>query len=108
MNFFIGNENITPTNSVRNLGLIFDNDLSLDSHINSISKKVNIFLSLIRHTRPYLSKSNKDELVHSLLTSTLDYYNAILYNIPDYQIHKLQLLQNLASGLYVMSLDANT
>ena len=99
INFSIGNEIVTPVSSVRNLGVIFDSHMTLNTHINNICKKVNIHLSRIRHIRPYLSKSNTETLIHSLITSTLDYCNSILYNLPENQLHKLQLLQNSAARL---------
>ena len=99
MTFSIGNESVSPVSSVRNLGVVFDSHMTLNNHINNICKKVNIQLSRIRHIRPYLSKSNTEALIHSLITSTLDYCNSILYNIPEYQLHKLQLLQNSAARI---------
>ena len=59
-NFTIGNKNITSKNSVRNFGVIFDNHMSLDSHINSISKKVNISLIFVTSDHTFQNQIQKN------------------------------------------------
>ena len=82
----IGNENIQPRHSVLNLGVTFDSSMSLNEHINNVSRKANFQLIRIR---PYLSEQAAEILIHAFVTSTLDYCNSIYYNIPDYQLYKL-------------------
>ncbi len=66
------------SSSVRNLGVLFDSNLSFDSHISSICKTSCFHLKNIFKLRPMLSMSDAEMLIHAFMTSRLDYCNAFL------------------------------
>ena len=47
----------------------------------------------------YLSKESTESLIHAFISSRLDYCNSLFYNIPAYQLEKLQRIQNAAARL---------
>ena len=49
--------------------------------------------------RNYLTPGATESLVHALVSSRLDYCNSLLYGIPNYQVKRLQLLQNTAARI---------
>ena len=49
--------------------------------------------------RKYLSESAAKTLTHAFVSSRLDNMNSLLYNVPDYQILKLQRIQNHAARI---------
>ena len=51
----------------------------------------------IRRISKYLSRDCRQSLVHTYVTSRLDYCNSILYGLPKYQLSKLQRIQNMAA-----------
>ena len=51
----------------------------------------------ISQIRTTLTQKSADSLVLSLVISRLDYGNCLLYGVPDYLIHRLQLVQNAAA-----------
>ena len=53
----------------------------------------------IRRIRRYLTPEAFKTLVHSTVTSHLDYGNALLYGLPESVICKLQRVQNTAASL---------
>ena len=53
--------------------------------------------------RKYLTRSATEKLVHSLISSRLDFGNGLLYSLPDSQIGKLQTLQNAADRIVTLS-----
>ena len=44
----------------------------------------------------FLTESAAAQLIHSLVTSRLDYCNSLLYGLPDTQLDRLQRIQNIA------------
>ena len=95
----VGSTPIKPSTEVRNLGVWLDSNLSMSSHIAKICSFVLYHLYNIRRIRKYLSREATETLVHALVTSRLDYCNSVLYNLPAYQIKKIQRVQNTAARL---------
>ena len=93
----VGNCVIKPVKSLRNLGVVFDQQLKMSDHVNSVCKKGYHQLRRIRQIRKCLNRNAAEEIVHSFVTSHIDYCNALLYNAPKYAVEKLQKLQNAAA-----------
>ncbi len=68
---------LDSSSSVRNLGVLFDSNLSFDSHFSSICKIIFFHLKNISKLRPMLSISNAEMLINAFMTSRLDYCNAL-------------------------------
>ena len=67
---------IHPNRAVRNLGVIFDNTMNMESHVNKICQTAYIHLRNIEKIRSYITKYASESLVHALVTSRLDSVNA--------------------------------
>ncbi len=90
---------VNSSSSVRNLGVLFNSNLSFDSHVSSICKTAFFHLKNISKLRPMLSMSNAEILIHAFMTSRLDYCNALLGGCSARLINKLQMVQNAAAGV---------
>ena len=95
----IGNAEIKPTPYCRNLGLMFDNHLNMAEHEYNVCRTTLYHLRNIGSIRSGLDDSSAAQLVHSLVTSRLDYCNSMLYGIPDCQLSCLQRVQNVAARI---------
>ena len=95
----VGDYNISPSPSVRNLGTWFDPHLDMDVHITKMCSSAFYYLYYIRHIRKYLSRSSTETLIHAFITSRLDYCNSLLYGLPKYQLSKLQRVMNASARL---------
>ncbi len=95
----IGDVTIDPTSSCRNLGVLFDKNLSMEAHISNVSRCMMFHLRSISAIRLLLTESATAQLVHSLVTSRLDYCNSLLYGLPDCHLQKLQRIQNIAARI---------
>ncbi len=95
----LGSSTITPSASVRNLGVIFDDQLTFKEHITKTARSCRFALHNIRKIRPFLTEHAAQLLVQALVISRLDYCNALLVGLPSNTIKPLQMIQNAAARL---------
>ena len=85
--------------SARNLGVIFDEWIKLEEHINSICKSAYYHIRNISRIKKYLPRNCLEIIIHAFITSRLDYCNSLLYGVPKYMLQKLQRVLNTAARL---------
>ncbi len=95
----LGSATITPSTLVRNLGVIFDDQLTFKDHIAKTARSCSFALHNIREIRPFLTEHAAQLLVRALVISRLDYCNALLAGLPSSTIKPLQMIQNAAARL---------
>ena len=90
---------LVPSKTARNLGVIIDDQLTFTDHIASVSRSCRFALYNIRKIRPYLTQYATQLLVQTLVSSRLDYCNALLTGLPACVVKPLQMIQNAAARL---------
>jgi hypothetical protein len=90
---------VTPSTSVRNLGVIFDSELLLVDHVNSVTRSCFYQLRQLRFARRSLTREMAELLVHAFISSRLDYCNSLLYGASAHVTRKLQAVLNAAARL---------
>ena len=90
---------IAPAHSVRNLGVIFDENLTMNEHIDNVCRSMFSTIRSISLNRDFLTIDVTTKLMISLVLSKLDYCNSLLAGLPDFQINKLQRVQNIAAKI---------
>ena len=93
-NLSLSNDIIPVSSSARNLGFIFDSDMSFSDQINSVSKSCHFHIRDIRRIRHLLPLSTAIALANSLVSSKLDYCNSLYSGISQTNLNKLQRIQN--------------
>ena len=85
--------------SVKNLGFHLDSILNMDTHVNLMVSHCYKLLKDIRSIRNLISHKQTEMLVHSIVTSRLDYCNSLFYGVNQAVIYKMQKVQNAAARL---------
>ena len=98
-NIVIGDSCVIAAASARNLGVIFDHHLTMESHIKMVSKNAYYHLRNIASIRNTLCVDSAKALVHAFISSRLDYCNSLLYGLPKKSLDRLQRVQNMAARL---------
>lgn len=93
----IGDEVITSTEAVRNLGFQFDSQLKNRSHIDKLCRSLYLTIRGISKMRNHLTQDACKILMQALVLSKIDYANSLLLGTAKGQLKRLQLLQNMAA-----------
>ena len=88
-----------PVSSARNIGAVFDQEMTLVEHVITICKTCFLHLRNIAKIRDSLSQKDTEILVHVFISSKLDSRNSLLYGLPQSLIDRLEAVQNGASRL---------
>ena len=95
----VGEQHVRPATSIRNLGVIYDQPLSMIQHVNSVCRVGYMHVRNIGRIRRYLTEDATKTMIHALVTSRLDYCNAVLYGLPASVTNKMQRLQNTCARM---------
>ena len=95
----ICNTNIKQSQSIINLGVVFDGESTMSDQITSLCKSLNYNLRNISQIRKYIDESACHNAVRCLVLPRLDYCNSLLHGSFDKEIKRIQLIQNRAAKL---------
>ena len=94
---------IFPSPVIRNLGVMPESDMSMTSHVASISSSTNYHLRNIARICRFIDKDTCKQAVRALIISRLDYCNSLLINIMAKSIKTLQKIQNRSVRLIFLA-----
>ena len=97
--FFNSGTCIRFSETVTTLGVKLDRFLTLEPQINSNVAHCYKLLKDVSSIRGLITKSQTEMLVHSIISSRLDYCNSLYYGLNKSVIQKLQKVQNAAARL---------
>ena len=95
----VGDANVSPSSTARNLGVSIDEKMTLSQHVSNVCKSASFALYNIGKFRRYLDRASTEKLVHSFVTSRLDNCNSLLFGLPSADLDRLQRVQNSAARL---------
>ena len=89
---------IEPSDHVRLLGVTIAADLGLDRHVLTVCKTCFFWLRQLRRVRRSLDTDSLKTLVHTFVTSCVDYCNLVLSSAPKKVMDKLQHVWSQGPG----------
>ena len=98
-NIKLGNNLISFSSEVKNLGIYLDSDLSMSSQVSYVIKCMHLEIGRINKIRHLIPKKTAEILVNSLVLTKLDYCNSLLANISKDNLNRLQMVQNYAAKI---------
>ena len=97
-------ERVLTSPKAGNIGVIFDEYLSMLPQVTAMCKSAFYHLRKISLIRKHLTFDEAQLLVPTLITSKLDYCNSLLYGLPKHvTIKQLQHVQNAASRIFSLT-----
>ena len=90
---------VTPKPSIRDIGVVIDDTMSMAVHVRRVCQVAYWHIRSIAKIRKCLTTAACKTIVHALVMSRVDYGNALLFGLPEMQLHKLQMIQNSAARL---------
>ena len=96
---FINGQCIRFVSNAKNLGVIVDDELSFDAHIQKTVSTCFLTIRKISRIKSFLKPEHLKTLVTALILSKLDYCNALYLGLHSHLLIKLQSVQNSAIRL---------
>jgi hypothetical protein len=95
----MGGTSVPLSDMVKSLGVLIDQQLTLDKHVKNVCKICNYHIKGLRSLRPSLNNDTAESIGRSIVMSRLDYCNSLLAKTSEYNIHRLQMVQNSLARL---------
>ena len=89
----LGNQ-VSPAQSVRNLGVVFDSNFNFSNHVSQVIKSTRVHARDLYRIRPLLDLNTSVLLANALVSSRLDYCNSLFLSLTNFELRRLQLVHN--------------
>ena len=93
-NLVIASDTVDCSTTAKNIGVIFNNSLSMLPHVTAVCKSSFFHLRNIFKIRKFLSYDTCKTLIHAFVTARIDYCNSLLYGQPKCILKRLQSVLN--------------
>ena len=95
----LGNQ-VSPAQSVKNLGVVFDSNFTFSDHVSQVIKSTRAHTRDLYRKRPLLDLKTSVLLANALVSSRLVYCNSLFLSLTDFELRRLQLVQNSLQGCH--------
>ena len=95
----VGDTLVAPCSYACNFGVLFDNSMNLDRHVMNVCQSAYVHLRRIVAIRESLTLPTSEQLIHTFISSRLDFCNSLLAGLLQHTVQRLQQVQNAAARL---------
>ena len=104
----IGNSIIPEVDEVKFLGIIFDERLSWDKHVENLYKRLKSAIAVIKRIKPCIGKENFKTLYFTLFECHILYGISVWGGIPKFRLEKIFRLQKKSVFEYSLVILINS
>ena len=97
LNIYLGSEKLQQVDSVKYLGLTFDENLKWGNHISNIAKRVNINTSRIGRVRKIIPLETRIQFHNSLSIPVIDYASTVWGNFSEFNNSMIERIEHRAA-----------
>ena len=97
--YYCGENIISASVTVTNLGVVLDRNLTMAYQVSNIVKICTNKFRMVNIIRDKLSVHVAERVVNAMVTGNLDYCNSLLHGITAVQLARLQKIHNTAARL---------
>ena len=87
------------TDNARNLGVVFNNNLTLETHFTNLSRELHYEFRRISQLSRFLTETLLKTLLLAFIMTRIDYCNSLFINLPDDSLKLSQRFQNRAAKM---------
>jgi len=87
-NLTVASSSISSSDSIKIVGVTYDGHLKFDIHVSEICRVTNFHLRALSHIRNCLTIPSANAIACAIVGSKLDYCNAVLAGVSDYNVHQ--------------------
>ena len=99
LNLKISGQKIERVSVMKYLGVLLDDTLTFEDHIQYVVDKATKKLGILRKSREFLPRNTSILLYKSLVLPHIDYCDLVYMTASEYHLNRLQLIQNVASRI---------
>ena len=100
----LGNK-VAPASNVKNLGVVFDSNLTFTDHISQVIKSTRFHIRDLYRIRHLLDLNTAILLANALVSSRIDYCNSLFASLTLSELKRLQGVQNSLCRVVTRSLE---
>jgi len=90
----MGSSSSTLNGLIKNLRVIFDQCINMYEHATSVYRAAYYHLKNIHCLKYFLTQEAHISVIHAFVIARIDYCNSLLCGISDFNINRLQPIQN--------------
>ena len=101
--FAVDSTVIQPATAVRNIGVMFDDTMTMSEQVTSICKAAHFHLRNIGRIRKCITYEACEKIIHAFVTSRIDCCNSVLHGLPTSQLNRLQRMIHIAARILTLT-----
>ena len=96
---FVNDHEVAPSDHLKSLGIILDENLNWNQHVEHIIKKIKSALGALRRAKPFVTKETLIQIYNALIVPHFDYCAEVWGDLNKGLSEKLQKMQNRAARI---------